>query len=323
MMRKPCLGFAALLAFGGCSHKDVSGAYIAKDAASTAWLQIVRTPDNHLTGQMIVSKIEANGTVDRESVNLSGAVNGDSLTLTTEGLLGLGSKTMSGTFDGDRLSLMGTGGTVTLTRTSLSGYQAVTKELDTHAQSVKVSHDAAVKQQQAAHAEEAFSNGVGRLIEQMQQFNAQADVHLSKLPNAETRYNDLTNKMQQVINKERQLGSNENTSYARSQLVYGANQLSYATEQVHYSVQSVESSLIADGKPLFERAGILARECSQGVNITSQPQKDACDRFMNANPTFQDRYRSMVAELGHLEQVYKAQTLTQQGLLKTAERLER
>ncbi len=54
MKRFAWYGLAALILLSGCK-KDVSGSYLANDKVAVCWLQLVRTPDNHLTGQMVSS----------------------------------------------------------------------------------------------------------------------------------------------------------------------------------------------------------------------------------------------------------------------------
>jgi hypothetical protein len=80
-----CLVASALLT--GCK-KDVSGSYLADDRVAVCWLQLVRTPDDHLTGQIVSSVLKPDGKIDHGSVSLAGAVNGENITLTGGASLG-------------------------------------------------------------------------------------------------------------------------------------------------------------------------------------------------------------------------------------------
>lgn len=45
------LACASLSMVTGC-QRNISGSYLASDNSAVLWLQVVRTPDNHLTGQL-------------------------------------------------------------------------------------------------------------------------------------------------------------------------------------------------------------------------------------------------------------------------------
>ncbi len=97
---------AALVLLVGCK-KDVSGTYLLYDQGGVCWLQLVRTPDNHLTGQLITSLLKTDGEIERRSMALTGAVDGENVSLTGGGLFGLSPTTFSGTIEGDTLTLTG------------------------------------------------------------------------------------------------------------------------------------------------------------------------------------------------------------------------
>jgi hypothetical protein len=42
---------AAVVLLTAC-QRSISGTYLVSDQASVVWLELVRTPDNHLTGQL-------------------------------------------------------------------------------------------------------------------------------------------------------------------------------------------------------------------------------------------------------------------------------
>lgn len=97
---------AALILVCGC-QRDISGTYLATDQNGIVWLQLVRTPDNHLTGQFALSILKPDGKIDRNSVSLTGAVDGENVSLSGSGLFGLQSTALSGTLNGDTLTLTG------------------------------------------------------------------------------------------------------------------------------------------------------------------------------------------------------------------------
>src|SRR5579863_8804241 len=97
---------AAVTVLAGC-HANISGSYLATDQSSVAWLQVVRTPDNRLTGQLAASILKPDGSIEQNSISVTGAVDGENVTLSGSGFLGLQSFVLSGTLNGDTLTLTG------------------------------------------------------------------------------------------------------------------------------------------------------------------------------------------------------------------------
>ena len=60
----PMCGALALVLMVGC-QRNISGSYLAGDKSAVVWLQVVRTPDNHLTGQMAANALKPDGTIDK------------------------------------------------------------------------------------------------------------------------------------------------------------------------------------------------------------------------------------------------------------------
>src|SRR5882672_3974099 len=112
-MHRPCalravvFGLLIITSMSGC-QRDISGGYLAGDQSAVCWLQIVRTPDNRLTGQLAVSILKPDGSIERNSISLTGAVDGKNVSLTGSGFLGLQTVSLSGALSGDTLTLTGT-----------------------------------------------------------------------------------------------------------------------------------------------------------------------------------------------------------------------
>jgi hypothetical protein len=120
----------------GCK-KDVSGSYLAVDKATVCWLQIVRTPDGNVTGQMAHSVQKQDGNIEHTAVPVTGAANGENVTLTGVGALGMATTTLAGTFNGDELTLTGVQPTpVSLKRATLADHQAQLGEQTTRSQAI-------------------------------------------------------------------------------------------------------------------------------------------------------------------------------------------
>jgi hypothetical protein len=320
---------AALVLLIGCK-KDVSGSYLVNDNVAVCWLQVVRTPDDHLTGQLVSSVLKPDGKIDHESVSLTGAVNGENLTLTGGGLLGMATTTLSGTFDGNTLTLTGVQSTpVTLKRANLADYQAELGEQAKRSEAIISARATAAARQRTFQAQKNFVAQIDQAVNEMQRFDAEADYHLARFPNAEKGYEAITAKVNEYVTRERQLVGNPDRAVDRSQLYVSANQASLDTDQMHYHAQSIQSSLQMDITPLVNEVTGLEQACHQDgsldTNLTPvvmQAHKDACSRLLSAAPMFHQKYAAMVSGLNNLEGVYKREKDTQARLLATAEKME-
>lgn len=347
----------------GC-QSDISGAYLASDQNAVCWLQLVKTPDNHLTGQLAASVMKPDGSIEQGSIPVTGAVDGENVSIMGSRFLGLESVMLSGTLRGNVLALNGTQGIstqaipATFVRSSITAYQDQTSALNVRAQAVvKANAEARAKSEAereaaqvkaeearvAAQGEEdaqraAFQarmqavDAVGNLVNaidqttsKMRQFDAEADVHLGRFPNAEKTYQGITAKMAQYVDRERQLAGNQNASVARSQLVVAVNQASLMTDQVHNQVVPLGWSLQNNIKPIADALSVLEQHCSQPApsDETLAGTRDrACGRLRDAAVPFREKYSAVGSGLDHLEQVYQAERNKQQQLLGTAESLQ-
>lgn len=328
---------AALTLLAGC-QRDISGTYVARDPDALAWLQLVRTPDNHVTGQLVISYLKPGG-IERKSVSLTGAVDGENITLTGNGLFGLQTSSLSGTISGGTLTLAGADAApMVLKRSSLDAYQAQMNALNARAQAALAAREAETSRTNAARQAEIsrenlereqrnFVQTVDALVDRMQRFDSEADVHLGRFRNVEKGYQTITAKMTAYVERERQLASNPNAGVTRSQLSVAANQASMATDQMHMSGESLESSLEGNIKPIGDEATGIDSACRAGVSngltpAELQAHNEACTRLQAALPKFREKYNAIKAGLAHLEQVYTREKTAQDALLKTAESLD-
>lgn len=317
---------AVVVLLSGCK-KDISGTYLGSDGTAVVWLQLVRTPDNRLTGQLAASLLKTDGTIDRRSVSVTGAVDGENVTLAGHGLLGLQTDSLSGTFESGKLTLTGVQPTpIILMRSALSGYQSQVAALDAKSQSILAAKVAAQSRQRTEDAQRNFVSQIDLLIGNMQRFESEADVHLDRFPNVEKGYQGFTVKMNEFVERERQLAGNPNASNTRSQLVLNANQVVLATDQLHMQGTALQSTLETNVKPMANYLSVLEQRCSAVPSDLTPEETDAnkaaCGRLSNAAAPFSEKYNAIVAGLAHLERVYTNESKAQQTLLQTAEKLQ-
>jgi hypothetical protein len=233
---------AVLVLLTGCK-RDISGTYLVSDNYTVVSLQLVRTPDNHLTGQLAASVMKPDGSIDRKSAPITGAVDGENVTLSGSRLFGLETLTLSGTLEGDKLTLTGAQPTpMILTRSSLTQYQSQMAALDAKSQNILAAKAAAQSRQRTEDAQQNFVSQIDMLIGNMQRFDSEADVHLNRFPNVEKGYQAITAKMNGYVERERQLAGNPNASNTRYQLSNAATQASFVTNQVPYQGESLQST---------------------------------------------------------------------------------
>src|SRR5580704_1654640 len=200
----PLCVIIAVFLLNGC-QREISGKYLAKFTNGICWLQLVKTPDNHLTGQLETLILRADGEVERSDVSVTGAVNGRDFTISASAF-GLQVLALSGTLAGNQLTL--TGGQpspLLLERSDLNEYERETNALNVTAKQILVEKHAVAARQRAAQAQKDFISGIDTIVARMREFASEADSHLSKFPGAEDRYHAITVKMTEYVNRERQL----------------------------------------------------------------------------------------------------------------------
>jgi hypothetical protein len=325
----PAYAAFAVVSMAGC-HRNISGSYLAGDNSAVVWLQIVRTPDDHLTGQLAANVVKPDGTIEQNSVSITGAVDGENVTIQGSRFFGLESFVLSGTLRGNGLTLTGAQSVpLTFTRSTPAEFQAKVAALNARSQSIIQAKAVAQAQQRTFQAQANFVSQVDQLIQRMAQFDSQADVHLGRFPGTEKGYQGITARVGAYVARERQLAGNPNAGVARGQLSVAANQASIQTEQMHNQGEALQSSLEADVKPMADESVTLEQQCRTIERSTGSlaPQeienvKVACSRLENAVGPFRQKFSAMSAGLAHLEQVYQRERNTQQGLIQESERLE-
>lgn len=280
------------------------------------WLQLVKTPDSHLSGQLEQNILNEIGKIEHATWAISGASDGSSVTFSAT-TLGFQIFTLSGSLEGERLVL--TGGQpspMIFVRSDLREYQAEIDSLNGKAQGIN-----------ASKANADFLSQIDGIVSRMRKFNAEADGHLSTFPEAEERIHAITTKISEYVNRERQLARNPNAAVTRGQLNVAAYQASNEAEQLHNSAQSLERSIATGSRSIAIEFSDLRRGCKE-PNLRSLTHEQiraraaACDQLVPAAGVYKQRVETVVRGLSRFEQVYAEESKTQRGLLQLADRLE-
>jgi hypothetical protein len=120
----------ALLLLAGCSH-TISGAYVAHGEGFVGMIQITQTSNGQLLGTLSYTVLKSNGSLDHDTIALTGAADGNSLTLVAKSPIPFfPSLTLSGTIDHGVITLTNPSGTAQLFTTGRADdYQSAVQQL--------------------------------------------------------------------------------------------------------------------------------------------------------------------------------------------------
>src|SRR5258708_6920626 len=129
------------LMLGGCWQHNISGKYIAKSTNEISLLQLVETPDGHITGQLETQILKEDGKIEYHNLSVTGAADGENVSLSFKSSPIPFTITAFGTLNGNRFIL--TGGfsgirQVVMVRSNLADYQEQVSSLNTQSQNILV-----------------------------------------------------------------------------------------------------------------------------------------------------------------------------------------
>jgi regulator of protease activity HflC (stomatin/prohibitin superfamily) len=337
------VAIAVLLA--GC-QRDVSGKYLAKYTDGLCWLQLVRTPDNHLTGQLETYQLQSDGKINHNVVPLTGAVNGDNMTLSATAL-GITYLSLAGAIEGGKLRLTGIqADPVILERADLPAYQRELAALNQQSEKTISARAAAaaqaraeqeradteraaeVSREQTARSVENLVSEIDQIAAKVEQLNGEADVHLARFSSGENGFRAITARIGEYLDRERLLAGRANAGVARGQLVVAMNQALIGTEQLHNEAQTLQYSVQSAVQPVVVQIGNLTQACETGIPVNDVPQSivdaraSACERLRAVSGAFRQKFDTVARGLGHIEGVYGDEKQKQQRLIETAQRLQ-
>ena len=236
------LWLIAVFAFsllGGCQH-ELSGKYMGNFNDGICWLQLVRTPDNHLTGQIETSELKPDGKIERNAVCPLNCGKwqrlhdlGDHFWNSGSNIVGHSRRQQSNAYGFSAYPVD--------TRTLGSRISATTRPVNDEIEKRSRRLLSPLRPARGRRIHTRLSSVKSRELQnRMQELDSDADLHLGRFPAAESRYIAITARMTDLLKRERQLTGNSNTSVARAQLVVAMNQASIETDQLHNSAQSLK-----------------------------------------------------------------------------------
>ena len=160
-----CLSVLCLLC---ACHRNISGSYLASDNGAVCWLEVVRTPDRHLTGQLASSVLKPDGQIEQTAATVTGAIDGENVTISGSGFLGLSEFTLSGTLDWNTLTLTGAQPIpISFKRATVGEFQSAESALNTRSQAILKEKADADAQQKMIEAQKNFVATINDLTAKM------------------------------------------------------------------------------------------------------------------------------------------------------------
>lgn len=316
-------GFLAVLC--GCGQKNVSGSYIAKPPGTVVWLQLVETPDKHLTGQLDTASIDKSGKLVYLNAPVSGAINGESISISFKPQALLASSVqLAGTFSGDILTLRGgpTGDAVTLHRANDDEFAKGRQELVEQSQRLLAAKADADQRAQTERQQKERLEMVRDLERRIKRINAELPARVERLLKMENTYVSITQKMRGLVQRQQVLAGNSGADVARSQIVVALNQGLVDSNQAHIIANSDGQSLRSAIGPAMERLPIAEQSCHSAGSPGNSGDSTACLALLAEAPEAERNAQALTRAIARLELAYQRERAQQEELLRVGERLQ-
>jgi hypothetical protein len=254
----------AILAAGGCAKSDASrdydasGLYVAVAERSVSLIQLVQSPDGKLTGRVQESTITPAGTINEISAHADGSIAGHDLVLRPESVW-YGGVEASGTVSGDKLTLAGTGFTLTAVRSSFKEYQDAVE----HLRSVAATEHQHIAVAQAAQAEADKRITIMQAANQLRVDAAKLINDIDHSPNFGQQAAANTARIAKMLRASSTLSSDE-----RSQLTSDANQIESNTNEI----EAARSEYAFRLNQIIQDAGLAATGLQKTCATPQMPQ---------------------------------------------------
>jgi len=313
-----------ITALAGCGPKSISGGYLGKSPGTVVWLQLVETPDKHITGQLNTTSIDKNGKLLYITAPVTGAVDGESISLSfrRDALLAA-TVQLAGTVNGDTLNLRGgpTGEEVILHRAKDDELTAEKQELAAQSQRFLAAKAEAAQRADAARREKQQLDEVRSLTQSVTRLNADVPRRVAQLLTAEKAYADITAKMRKLVQRQQALAGNPGAGVARNDVVVNLNQNLVNSNQAHISANWAAQSLRTDIKPVIDRLTAAEQSCHQ-AGAAASPANEACQALLAVAPAAGLNAQAANSAIARVEAAYARERSQQEELFRTAQQLQ-
>ncbi|PRE88298.1 hypothetical protein [Burkholderia gladioli] len=228
------VGSTLLLA--GCGDRSVSGSYVAHFGNQADLLQITETPDHRFTGTLRHAGLKNDGTLTSSSANVSGSVDGNSLTLTVlETPLPIG-QNFSGTVTGSGIDLTVANGAQTGVERFAKGQPS---DFDTVVAQINQAGQPIIAARQRGQQVDQLNRQVNALTDSLNRFVASAHQHLDRLPKAQAYYDHAVTVEQAKLDRAQRLEATGN-GVAQGQAGVIVGQMGVDKSQISIADDSID-----------------------------------------------------------------------------------
>jgi len=258
------VGSTLLLA--GCGERSVSGSYVAHFGNQADLLQITETPDHRFTGTLRHAGLKNDGTLTSSSANVSGSVDGNSLTLTVlETPLPIG-QNFSGTVTGSSIDITIANGAQTGVEHFAKGQPA---DFDTVVAQLNQAGQPIIAARQRRQQVDQLNRQVSALTDSLNRFVASAHQHLERLPKAQAYYDHAVSIEQAKLDRAQRLVATGN-GVAQGQAGVIIGQMSVDKAQISIaddSIDRVRTNATSAENVLNGRIAQWRGSCLDGGNV--------------------------------------------------------
>jgi hypothetical protein len=325
-----------MAAASDASAQNVTGTYIARFSNAAKLIQVVQTASGELTGQYEEAVLSgADGTLSEQTFPVTGAANGNTITISIKTGILSSPTTAFGTVDGDRLTVNAgfSGGkpqSETYVRADAHEFEADVAALNTESRKIQTAIATVKAKQQADQAEREFMADLVKMLTEIDAFNAGQDKRISLISAAQQHFRTITAKMNQYLDQERQLVAVRQAEVKRAQISVSISQGAVATEQANNEASAATDNLRDRMKTLWgrvDKAGwrcrLIAPAMPQNIAIVETPiGVQACNHLFEVEKPFVENVKSASNALDELKATYREELAKQNNIVAESNRIE-
>lgn len=289
---------------GVCS---VSGLYVTHYSDGVAMLQIIETPDQHITGNLRMVVVKKEGKLARTSNTITGAVDGQNISMELQS-----GSPITAVATGSNIRVVGLGESAfVFQRGSLAEFERQAAALQTVS---KVALDHKAEQDQRAK----LVMDVNDATASMTRLLASSERLTQALASTQTRLRNITKQMAEYLEKARSLAENKDSraGSARAGYIGKVREGPYTTASLQFEFQDLRREFDEKQTSTFNRTTVLEDACKQGKGAS------ACNKFSEILPAYRVRYAAMEQSLDAWSAVYQQEKLEQDRIGKEANALQ-
>src|SRR5579871_578924 len=286
---------AALLATTAIAS-PVSGVYVGAFSDRVELVQIVRTPDQRLSGRIEEAMLGSDGAVQDTSVAMDGAADGSQITLSPKsGLLSGFGGSVTGLLEGDQLELSWQGGHMTLRRGTASDFDGAVAVLRMRAANIVSARNAAAAAQARAEQAQSLRRSAQQLSAQLDDLETATPRVLATLRAIEDRYSVFVEAIQHERRQERVFAAIGGNGAAAGSAGAEAAALTVQMTSLHVAFISLRGQANSGVQPLLQELSSIETAC--GNDPVSDGGPDPC-RSVDSQKS------RLAAQLGTLRQAF-------------------